>query len=229
MIPETLQDKGYYIAGNIYSAAELDEITTILTTQPVNHVFAIRNLLPQHPGLLPVLTNDKLRDLLNTITPSGNAAVIRSLYFDKPPRSNWFVAWHQDITINLQQKQDIPGFINWGHKDGYYSVQPTQDILDSIITLRIHLDDTTAENGALKVIPGSHSNGIVRTDSPGLFDADTDICEVPAGSIMLMKPLLFHSSSRANNRKNRRVIHLEVLPGIDQLSTLPWSEHTQLF
>ena len=35
------------------------------------------------------------------------------------------------------------------------------------------------------------------------------ICEVNKGGILIMKPLILHSSKRTENQKNRRVIHIE--------------------
>lgn len=35
------------------------------------------------------------------------------------------------------------------------------------------------------------------------------ICEVKKGGILIMKPLVLHSSRRTENQKNRRVIHVE--------------------
>ena len=40
------------------------------------------------------------------------------------------------------------------------------------------------------------------------FDNPT-ICEVEKGDILMMKPLIWHSSHRTENAQPRRVIHLE--------------------
>jgi ectoine hydroxylase-related dioxygenase (phytanoyl-CoA dioxygenase family) len=39
------------------------------------------------------------------------------------------------------------------------------DILENIYTIRIHLDDTDENNGALKVVPKSHAKGIYRPET----------------------------------------------------------------
>jgi ectoine hydroxylase-related dioxygenase (phytanoyl-CoA dioxygenase family) len=68
--------------------------------------------------------------------------------------------------------------------------------------LRIHLDDTDENNGALRVIPKSHVKGIYRSETID-WSKETEVtCKVPKGGIMLMRPLLLHASSRTTNNKN---------------------------
>jgi len=100
--------------------------------------------------------------------------------------------------------------MNWTFKKEQYGVQPPIEILNDTITIRIHLDDTNKNNGALKVIPKSHLNGIVRPDSKDWNIDNEYICEVKKGGAMLMKPLTLHASDRTTNGKKRRVIHLEL-------------------
>jgi ectoine hydroxylase-related dioxygenase (phytanoyl-CoA dioxygenase family) len=82
------------------------------------------------------------------------------------------------------------------------------EVLNQNFTIRIHLDDTKKDNGALKVIPQSHRNGVVRLDNIDNFEQEV-ICDVEAGGIMLMKPLLFYASNKTINNERRRVIHIE--------------------
>ena len=90
------------------------------------------------------------------------------------------------------------------------TVQPTIELLENIFTIRIHLDDCTRENGALRVIEKSHKKGIIQiTDWVKNKNGIERICEVQKGGILLMKPLTLHASKRTENQKNRRVIHIE--------------------
>lgn len=99
--------------------------------------------------------------------------------------------------------------------------------MEDNFTIRIHLDTTTKEKGALKVINQSHSNGIVRTEDFNFKNKKETICEVRKGGIMVMKPLLFHASDKTSNNQRRRVIHIEFskqkLP-----KDLGWSEKLNL-
>jgi ectoine hydroxylase-related dioxygenase (phytanoyl-CoA dioxygenase family) len=110
-------------------------------------------------------------------------------------------------------------------KQEQFAVQPPLSILEDNFTLRMHLDDTDEQNGALKVIAGSHRKGVYRPETIN-WNEETEIsCAVPAGGVMIMKPLLLHASGRSTNEKNRRVLHIEfsktALP-----TPLQWSEKT---
>jgi len=185
-------------------------------------VFAIRQFLKGIPAIKPIVFNDKLKDLINRIFGEGYF-VVKSIYFDKPEQSNWFVAWHQDLTISVDKKIDLPGYTSWTNKHNQFAVQPPIDILEDNFTIRIHLDDTNANNGALKVLPGSHLKNIYRPESINWSVESETICEVKYGGAMIMRPLLMHASDRTVNEQKRRVIHIEFsktkLPEV-----IDWSE-----
>jgi len=103
----------------------------------------------------------------------------------------------------------MAGFGPWTIKQNQYSVQPPLSLLEDNFTIRIHLDDTDQDNGALKIIPGSHLKGIYRPETIDWIMERQVICPVPKGAIMIMRPLLLHASSRTTNNKKRRVIHIE--------------------
>lgn len=119
------------------------------------------------------------------------------------------MAYHQDLTISVDQKLQLEGFGPWTTKQNQFAVQPLQNILENIYTIRIHLDDTDENNGALKVIPGSHAKGIYRPETIDWTIETEKICNVDKGGIMIMKPLILHGSNRTTNGKRRRVIHIE--------------------
>ncbi|XZF14527.1 phytanoyl-CoA dioxygenase family protein [Chitinophagaceae bacterium MMS25-I14] len=230
LIKETMQQDGFAVINDVYTKEETNDILQIIsqvnTSGPAfrktDELFAIRRFLKAAPEAAAVIFSPKLTALIEDIFGKGYF-VVKSIYFDKPPQSNWFVASHQDLTISVNKKLPVEGFGLWTVKQDQYAVQPPVDILEDIFTIRIHLDDTNECNGALKVIPGSHANGILK---PGTFDNPSSkqvSCCVKEGGIMLMKPLLLHSSGRTTNNKARRVIHLEFskleLPG-----GLTWAE-----
>ncbi|WP_460562322.1 phytanoyl-CoA dioxygenase family protein [Ferruginibacter profundus] len=150
----------------------------------------------------------KLTDLIAEYFGS-DFFVVKSIYFDKPAASNWFVSYHQDLTISVDAKPAVDGFGPWTVKQDQFAVQPPVKILEDNFTIRIHLDDTNENNGALKVIPQSHRKGICRPETIDWKTEKENICKVKRGGIMIMKPLLLHSSGRTINNKKRRVIHIE--------------------
>lgn len=136
------------------------------------------------------------------------------------------VPWHQDLSIAVNQRTDLAGYSKWTLKDDTHYTEPPVKILESILTLRFALDDADDSNGALKVIPGSHLLGKLNAEKiERLQEKEISAsCHVQAGDLLLMKPLLLHSSSKAAKPSNRRVIHLELsseaLP-----APLTWAEH----
>lgn len=130
------------------------------------------------------------------------------------------------MTISVKEKIEVDGFGPWTVKQNQFAVQPPLQILENNFTIRIHLDDTTYENGALKVVENSHSKGIYRPETIDWNIEKEAICEVKKGGIMIMRPLLLHVSDRTTNDQKRRVIHLEF--GKDDLPDgLEWSEKKQ--
>jgi ectoine hydroxylase-related dioxygenase (phytanoyl-CoA dioxygenase family) len=153
--------------------------------------------------------------------------VVKSIYFDKPEKSNWFVSYHQDLTISVDKKTETEGFGPWTVKQNQFAVQPILAILENIFTIRIHLDDTDENNGALKVINKSHAKSIYRPENIDWSIENETICNVNSGGIMLMKPLLLHGSNRTQNNKKRRVIHIE-FSSMSLPENLNWSEYSTL-
>lgn len=154
----------------------------------------------------------------------GEPVAVRVICFDKSPGKNWLVPWHQDLTIAVQERREVPGFGPWSVKDGIPHVQPPAELLERMLTVRLHLDDAHAGNGALKVIPGSHRGGRLSPDEVRAAVASTPehICEVEAGGILLMRPLILHASSRSVSDTHRRVLHVEYA-GFTLPSGLEWA------
>ncbi len=109
----------------------------------------------------------------------------------------------------MDQRSEVEGYSKWTEKHGQVGVVPPQHILENTFTIRIHLDDTNEQNGALRVIPKSHLKGIRSPKDILIEQQDEVLCPILEGNVMLMKPLTFHASSKAEMTKRRRVIHLE--------------------
>ena len=224
-----LDENGFTIIENVYSTADVNQILSVIelahtereTFRKSKELYAIRQFLKEIPGTANFIFNDNLKELIHLIF-GHDYFVVKSIYFDKPETSNWYVSYHQDLTISVDKKHEVENFGPWTVKQNQFAVQPPAEILKSIFTIRIHLDDTNENNGALKVIPGSHLKDIMRPETiePSALQFT---CNVPQGGIMIMKPLLLHSSGRTTNGKKRRVIHIEFsnqeLPG-----ELNWAE-----
>jgi ectoine hydroxylase-related dioxygenase (phytanoyl-CoA dioxygenase family) len=148
---------------------------------------------------------------------SAEAVPYRATLFEKSGESNWLVVWHQDTALPLEARFDAPGWGPWSLKEGIaYAHAPTW-ALELIVALRLHLDPSRAGNGPLRVIPGSHRLGVLSDDE--VFEvAHRQLhveCLVERGGVLAMRPLLIHSSPKAELPEPRRVLHLEYADSLE--------------
>ena len=177
-------------------------------------VAGARHLLQQVPAVRALADSPPLRALLETLR-SPDARPVRAVFFDKNPAHNWKVPWHQDLTIAVRERREVPGFGPWSVKEGVAHVQPPAALLARMVTLRVHLDDCAEDNGPLRVRPGSHLHGRLSDDAIAALTGSPEItCCVRAGGVVALRPLLLHASSPARVPCHRRVIHLEFSPDL---------------
>ncbi|MBE7174206.1 MAG: phytanoyl-CoA dioxygenase family protein [Williamsia sp.] len=234
MKKEEFYSNGFAVIKGIYTEEQVESILRQInqanfdkdTFRKSADLFAIRQFLKEVPGVISLVFTNKLQSILQQLF-GGKYFVVKSIYFDKPPTSNWYVSYHQDLTISVDKKPELTGFEFWTTKQNQFAVQPPLDFLRNIVTIRIHLDDTDENNGALKVVPHSHLKGVYRPETVNWAVEQEVSCHVPAGGIMLMKPLLLHSSSRTTNNRQRRVIHIE-FSNLELPPPLNWSERINL-
>jgi ectoine hydroxylase-related dioxygenase (phytanoyl-CoA dioxygenase family) len=211
-----LESCGFTTLENVFSSAQIERMLKLIgqadtskgTFRKTADLFAIRQFLKEVPEIDKLILNDKFKLLIHGLFGS-DYFIVKSIYFDKPEQSNWFVSYHQDLTIAVDRKVELDDYSKWTVKQNQFSVQPPLDVLKQIYTIRIHLDDTDENNGALKVVPDSHLKDVYRPQDIDWSKETEHICDVPKGGIMIMKPLLLHSSSRTTNNNKRRVIHIE--------------------
>lgn len=229
-----LMRNGFTTISDVYTHNEVSQIVSLIeaadtsgeTFRKSKDLFAIRQFLKEMPQIATLVFNANLKSIIAALF-GVDYFVVKSIYFDKPEQSNWFVAYHQDLTISVDKKVATEGYGPWTVKQNQFAVQPALPVLDNIFAIRIHLDSTDENNGALKIIPGSHAKGIYR---PETIDWETEaetVCNVEAGGIMIMKPLLLHSSGRTTNNAKRRVIHIE-FSNVELPDTLRWAEQMEI-
>jgi ectoine hydroxylase-related dioxygenase (phytanoyl-CoA dioxygenase family) len=134
--------------------------------------------------------------------------LVRVLYFDKPPGETWALPWHKDLTIAVRDNTLASArFSKPTRKAGVPHVEAPREVLDAMVTARIHLDEVTEENGPLKVLPGSHRDG----KRLRLGEVAPETILANRGDVLLMRPLLVHSSGRSHpsSQRHRRILHLE--------------------
>ena len=216
-LTERLRSSGWQLIRCPYSEdhlAELRAATTNLSqcnVASVRHragaVYAARNVLNLVPEVTELWETDQLVEIL-TDALGPDVGLVRGLFFDKPPDQTWALPWHKDLLIAIQQgAQNVDGYSKPRLRAGVMHTEPPVEVLQRQLTLRIHFDAMTSENGPLKVLTGSHHTGKALQIKD--FPNETILAE--AGDVLLMSPLLVHASgcSDENCQSHRRILHLE--------------------
>ena len=178
-----------------------------------------RNLLATAPRVGDLLRDPHVVRIAGAIFTQP-AFVVRATLFDKQPDANWSVTWHQDQAIAVRARQDVAGFGPWSTKHGVTHVEPPIRVLQSMVALRIHLEDCTIDHGPLVVAPGTHRLGRLTGDplTAAVESRGDHACTLDAGQVLVIRPLLLHRSSKTAPGLRRRVIHLDLA---DQPLPLP--------
>ncbi|NJC41910.1 hypothetical protein GGQ87_002205 [Brevundimonas alba] len=171
------------------------------------------------PSLTSLLSaSGRVGQIAADLTSSG-ARPVRAVVFDKTKEANWIVAWHQDRTIPVRQQVEAEGFGPWSSKDGILHVAPPFEVLERMVTLRVHLDDVQNDNAPLRIAMGSHRLGRVAATDAGASAArrPQQVCLAEAGDVWAYSTPILHASDRAVTPRRRRVLQVDYadfdLPG----------------
>jgi ectoine hydroxylase-related dioxygenase (phytanoyl-CoA dioxygenase family) len=168
-----------------------------------------RRCLLDHPSVRD-LALGILEELKGVGILPRNAIAVQAIAFDKTKEANWTVAWHQDVMFPFARPVASQGYSLGCVKGGVHYARPPVRVLEQMLAVRMHLDRSDDLNGPLKVVPGSHVHGVIATSEIAGYVARLPQvnCVVEQDELLLMRPLLLHSSSRAIEPRHRRVIHL---------------------
>jgi hypothetical protein len=141
----------------------------------------------------------------------GNPRAVRAILFDKHPDANWALGWHQDRTIAVESRLEVPGFGPWSRKAGIDHVEPPFEFIERMMTLRVHLDSCGEDNAPLMIVPGSHKLGRVPAGQIESIVSRSQImtCLAEAGDIWAYASAILHASNAARNPTHRRVLHVD--------------------
>jgi len=131
----------------------------------------------------------------------ADARAVECTAFEKSRGRNWLVPPHQDRCVPVAARVDHPALGGWSSKEGLPFVQAPDELLARLLALRLHLDPCGPEDGPLRVRPGSH-----RADAP-VPARDDRSCLAEPGAVWILRPLVWHASSKATGTSRRRVLH----------------------
>ena len=204
-------ENGFEIRRQVVSESIINRIKQDVSASSITYPkHGIRQAEKKFQTIYQLTFSDQLLELAKEYL-NADVQLVRTIFFDKTPDTNWLVTWHQDKTIALNSRQNIEGWGPWSIKDGIDHVQPPEEILKSMVTFRLHLDAADTGNGCLRVIPGSHSAGILsKLEISNLTQKKVEkVCEAEPGDLLVMSPLLVHASSKSIRDQHRRVLHIE--------------------
>jgi phytanoyl-CoA hydroxylase len=183
-------------------------------------------LLARHPGIRPenlghtlvredpfwvrLISDPRLLDVAEQFI-GPDIALFASHYIAKPPHDGQQVLWHQD--------------------GSYWPLSPM-----AVVTIWLALDDSTPENGCLRVIPGSHQGSLLeskpRTDvvsvlGSGIDDAQVDATLaqdviLQAGDVSIHHPGIIHGSNANHSARWRRGLTIRYIPTSTRIIPERW-------
>jgi hypothetical protein len=207
---DSIQRNGFAILPAVFSEDRIDlTLTEISHSSPSRSRAGIRHALRLAP-VEQIANEAPLIDLAREVL-GLEAFPFRATLFEKSQTANWLVVWHQDTALPLHQRLDIPGWGPWSVKGGIDYAHAPSVALSQILSLRVHLDHSTLENGPLKVLPRTHDLGVLSVDKIQELTKEISAvdCTCPKGGMVAMRPLLVHASSKSQIEMPRRVLHIE--------------------
>ena len=153
---------------------------------------------------------------------------VRGILFNKLPGANSKVPCHQEFAIAIRKRMDLPGWGPWSMKDAGLHVRPPAAVLGRMLAVRVHLGDCGGHDGPLRILPGSHTHGLLKNAEILAWPKERAVtCAVRRGDTILMRPLLLHASSSAAEPAKRRVIHIE-FAAEDLPDGMQWHERVRI-
>jgi hypothetical protein len=203
-------DSGHSILQAVFERQEMLRVAEALDEAPISRTKAGARHVLSVPVVRELVGDPRLLEIAASFV-GATPVPFRATLFDKSPASNWLVVWHQDTALPLRARVNDASWGPWSVKGGVLYAHAPASALATIIALRVHLDDSSAANGPLRVLPGTHSQGVL---------SDEDIerrarnvtpidCVAPSGGVIAMRPLTIHASSKASDGNRRRVLHIE--------------------
>ena len=220
---------GWAVTPPLVPQLEVDALVKSLAPLATDARGGVRNLLDSAPAVRALATSPAVRSVAEAVL-GPECFAVRALLFDKTPDANWKVVWHQDLTIAVRARANVAGYGPWSEKGGVPHVQPPAELVERMLVVRVHLDDCGADNGPVRVLPGSHRAGRLSAAAADAWRAGAEAvdclaergaidawrggaeavdCLAERGAILAYRPLILHASSPATAPAHRRVVHLE--------------------
>jgi len=204
----TLDDDGAQLFSRALDEAACSRLETALSALPTSRP-GVR--IGDGRPLQPFLVDAEPIGAIAASVLGDQARPVRAILFDKTADRNWALGWHQDRTIVVEERIDTPGFGPWTVKAGLTQVEPPFEVLERMVTLRVHLDAVDERNAPLRVVPGSHKLGrLAEAEIEGVVATfGEQLCLAERGDIWLYATSIVHASLAADPPRRRRVLQVD--------------------
>ena len=203
-------DESHQVINSVFTPDEMQRAIGHLTSANVERTKAGARHVLNLPVVRTLANDPRVLETARGFI-GATAAPFRATLFEKSPAANWLVVWHQDTALPLRRRTDSAEWGPWSTKGGVLYAHAPAWALQQVIALRIGLDDSLSTNGPLRVLPGTHRAGVLGDDEIERLSREVTPfdCVAPSGSIVAMRPLTLHASSKATSEEPRRVLHIE--------------------
>jgi phytanoyl-CoA hydroxylase len=167
-------------------------------------------LMWEDPFWVRLVADSRLLDLVEIVI-GPDIALFASHYICKPGGDGLPVLWHQD--------------------GSYWPLEPMD-----VVSGWLAVDDSTVENGCMRVIPGSHKGPMLAhhdAETVAVLNKEIRQAEVdesravdvviPSGGISLHHPLLVHGSNPNHSSKRRCGLTIRYIPTTTRITRQPWT------
>ena len=209
-LKQVLEARGFAVVPERFSEAEINTMCSLTASRFGDDSLAGNRGALRWPWVKEIARDSRIRAIVDS-TLGEDSDVVRGILFDKQPGANWNLGYHQDRAIALAARREAAGYVGWSEKDGVPHALAPAELLEHMLAVRISLDDCGPDNGPLRVLPGTHRDGLLSRTAVVHLQAvlEEEVCVLNRGGVVLMKPLLLHASSAATSPNHRRVLHLE--------------------
>lgn len=150
----TQTEQGYSIYDQIFERSEMAHAVAELAIAGMDRTKAGARHVLNVPLVRELADDQRLMRIARQFV--GPAAVpFRATLFEKSRTANWLVVWHQDTALPLRRHIDDAEWGPWSTKAGVRYVHAPAWALESVVALRISLDESTPTNGPLRVLPNT--------------------------------------------------------------------------
>ena len=213
---EKYEHDGYVIARNVIEPELVEEgrrhIEWLLDQSPGTRPEQLHNwLMTDDPFWVRLVSDDRLLDVAQQFV-GPDIALFASHYIAKRPYDGQAVLWHQD--------------------GSYWPLEPME-----VVTLWLAFDDSTPENGCLRVLPGTQRTALQqmkeRRDVDNVLNSAIDDAFVDesqavdvilkAGDVSIHHPNVIHGSNANTSAMWRRGLTIRYIPASTRiLSDRQW-------